>query len=139
MDPLETFSLRPEHWEQMAADVAARAPEEACGLVAGQNGRSLAVYPVENELHSQVRFRMVPEQQVKVYFEILKKGWELAAIYHSHPAGPASPSPTDVAEAAYPESIQIIWSRQGKDWNCNGFRICESQISEVSLDVPDQE
>ena len=62
--------LRREHWEQMAADVLQRAPEEACGLVAGLEGRSLAVYPVENQLHSPVRFRMDPMQQWRAFQQI---------------------------------------------------------------------
>ncbi len=134
MDPLACLWLLPEHWEQMAEDVTHRAPEEACGLVAGYNGRSLAVYPVENILHSKTRFRMHPEQQVQVYFEILRKGWDLAAIYHSHPAGPPGPSPTDIAEAAYPEAVTLIWSSQQQGtWACHGFRIQERQVAEVRV------
>ncbi len=133
MDPLECLWLLPEHWEQMAEDVTRRVPEEACGLVAGQNGHSLAVYPVENILHSIMRFRMHPEQQVKVYFEILAKGWDLAAIYHSHPAGPPSPSPTDIAEAAYPEAVTLIWFPGQEAWGCRGYRIWETQVAEVAV------
>jgi proteasome lid subunit RPN8/RPN11 len=131
--PPRAFWLAKEHWEQMAADVGRRAPEEACGLVAGQGQRSIAVYPVENSLHSPVRFWMDPGQQVKFYFELLGKGWELAAIYHSHPDGPPGPSPTDIAEAAYPEAVSLIWSRQGQAWICLGFQIWEGQVSTVKL------
>ncbi len=125
--------LSREHWAQMAADVGARYPEEACGLVASQAGRTVAVFPVANQLRSPVRFRMEPRQQVKAYFEILERGWELAAIYHSHPDGPEIPSQTDVAEHAYPEAIALIWSRQGGKWSCKGFRIQAGQIDRVRI------
>ncbi len=35
---------------------------------------------------------------------------ELVAIYHSHPQGAAYPSPTDIAQAYYPDTVQIIVS-----------------------------
>lgn len=130
--PVKLWLAR-EHWEQMAEDVARRAPEEACGLVAGREGCSLAVYPVVNALRSAVRFRMDPQQQVKYYLEILERGWDLAAIYHSHPQGPASPSETDLAEAAYPEAVYLIWSFAGNQWICKGFRIDQGQFSEVPV------
>jgi proteasome lid subunit RPN8/RPN11 len=118
---------------QMAEDVSRRAPEEACGLVSGKNGRSLSVYPIENILHSQSRFRMHPEQQVKAYFELLEKGLDLLAIYHSHPKGPPDPSPTDIAEAAYPEAVNLIWFSQQGVWNCRGYSIREGQVSEFVI------
>jgi proteasome lid subunit RPN8/RPN11 len=130
--PRGLWLARP-HWEQMAAEVERHVPEETCGLVAGRAGRSVAVYPVENLLHSPVRFRMVPEQQVKCYFEILEKGWDLVAIYHSHPEGPPDPSPTDIAEAAYPEAVSLIWSRQGQAWSCRGFHIWNGQVRKVKV------
>jgi proteasome lid subunit RPN8/RPN11 len=117
----------------MADDVARHAPEEACGLVAGVNCRSVAVYPIENALHSPVRFRMEPQQQVKAYLEILGKGWDLAAIYHSHPEGPVWPSPTDIAEAAYPEVIYLIWIPDHEGWNCRGYQILDGQFVEVPI------
>ncbi len=129
------FWLARQHWAQMAADVDRRAPEEACGLVAASDGRSIAVFPIDNQLHSPVRFRMDPRQQVKRYFEILEKGWDLAAIYHSHPHpdGPLAPSPTDIAEAAYPEAVSLIWSRAGQVWKCRGYRIRDGLVSKVTI------
>jgi [CysO sulfur-carrier protein]-S-L-cysteine hydrolase len=117
----------------MLEHVVRMAPEEACGIVAGQHRRSMAVFPVENILHSPTRFRMHPERQVKVYFEILEKGWDLAAIYHSHPAGPPGPSPTDVAASAYPDAVNLIWSPQVGVWNCRGYLIRQEQIEVVQL------
>lgn len=119
-------------------EVSRHLPEEACGLVAGSENRSLQVYPVENALHSPVRFRMNPEQQLEGLLEIEKQGWNLTAIYHSHPAGPPLPSPTDIVELAYPESIYLIWSRLKEQWSCRGFYIQDGQPTEVIIQLFDE-
>ncbi len=108
-------------------------PEEACGLAAGKEGCITRVYLVENVYHSTVRFRMEPQQQVNALLDIEKEGWELLAIYHSHPDGPPVPSPTDVAGATFPESVNLIWSKHNGDWTCRGFIIQEHTIEEVLI------
>jgi proteasome lid subunit RPN8/RPN11 len=128
------FTLRRQHWQQMHSDVAGKAPLEACGLVAGLTGRSMAVYPVFNELESPVRFRMDPEGQIRAMIAIEEQGWELAAIYHSHPEGPDHPSPTDISEAMYPETVQLIWFRREGRWQCLGYLIEGEQVRRVDVE-----
>ncbi len=119
----------------MLADVSARTPEEACGLVAGRARRAERVYRVSNALHSPVRFRLDPAEQIHIFLEIEKLGLELVAIYHSHPNGPAIPSPTDVAESAYPETINLIWSAADGKWHCRGFIIQNGEVAEVPIEI----
>ncbi|MCA9916700.1 MAG: M67 family metallopeptidase [Anaerolineales bacterium] len=86
-------------------------PEEGCGLVAGSElGRVTAVYPIENHLHSPTTFLMNPQQQIQAMLDLEASGWQLLAIYHSHPHGPETPSPTDIQQATYPEAFSIIVS-----------------------------
>jgi proteasome lid subunit RPN8/RPN11 len=60
----------------------------------------------------------------------------LLAIFHSHPAGPAGPSATDVRQAYYPESIYIILSPGGQGgWQARAFRIDEGQVEQAELIV----
>jgi len=125
-------------YEQMRADVQARLPQEACGLLGGLQRRALQVYPVANALHSPVRFRMEPDEQVRIFLELEARGWDLLAIYHSHPAGPGQPSPTDLAEAAYPEAIHLIWLPAAGEWRCRGFLIQDGQFTEVPVRVVDE-
>ena len=117
----------------MRDHVRSLAPEEACGLVAGVDGKSTQVLPVENKLHSPVRFRMEPNQQIKAYLSILDQGLELVAIYHSHPAGPDHPSLTDIEEAAYPEAASLIWFRSGLIWSCRGYTIHDKHVDEIEI------
>ncbi len=125
-------------WEQMRSDVQTRSPQEACGLVGGLQRRALQVYPVINALHSPVRYRMQPEEQVRIFLALEKHGWDLLAIYHSHPAGPGQPSPTDLAEAAYPEAVYLIWFPQAGEWTCRGFLIQEDQYTEIPVWIVDE-
>jgi proteasome lid subunit RPN8/RPN11 len=123
----------------MLGEVERCLPEEACGLLAGRDGCTIAVYAVENKMHSPVRFRMAPQQQVDTLFEIEGRGWELYAIYHSHPSGPPRPSPTDIAEAAYPGVAYLVWSPLDEGWLCRAFSIENGLASEFSLLLQDGE
>jgi proteasome lid subunit RPN8/RPN11 len=124
-----------KHWDQMHADVIDRAPLEACGLVAGREDRSHKVFPISNILHSPIRFKMDPQEQLNALLSIEADGWDLLAIYHSHPAGPAYPSPTDISEAAYPEAVNIIWYPHKGDWSCRGYSIQAGAVTEIPLEV----
>jgi len=123
---------------QLAAKIIDHAregfPAEVCGLVAGRDGTAVAVHAGRNisptptvayELDDVTLARMIAFQD---------DGLELVAIYHSHPHGPAEPSPTDIRLAFYPESLYIIWSLtdQGEPV-LRGFRIAQGQVVEVSL------
>lgn len=119
----------------MRVDVSRRSPEEACGLVAGEGGRSIAVIEVANLLRSPVRFRMDPQEQIEALTRIEAQGWELLAIYHSHPAGPPFPSPTDLDEWYYPEAYALIWAPEGERWGCRAFQIHDSMTRETSLEL----
>lgn len=107
---MNTIHLPPELYESLLAQIDERYPEEACGLIAGRDNRAARHYPVENILHSPVAFEMEPIQQIRAMLAMEAAGLELLAIYHSHPNGPARPSPSDIAQAYYPETMQIIIS-----------------------------
>ncbi len=123
--------LRYRHYLAMQWHVAAEAPLEACGLVAGRGGVSEAVYPIPNALHSPTRYRMEAEAQVRAFFALEAAGLELLAIYHSHPRGPSLPSATDVREAAYAVPY-LIWAPVGATWLVRAFRL-QNGVWEIPL------
>lgn len=110
-----TVILTLDQLNQIIRHIESCLPEEACGLIGGKRGVGELVIPVENELHSPVRFRMAPLAQLKAMDQIEALGWDLLAIFHSHPQGPAGPSPTDVAEFFYPGTMVIIASPLGRE------------------------
>jgi len=81
-----------------------------------------------------VRFVMDPYEQLRVFEWIESNGLDLLAIFHSHPTGPETVSPTDIAEAAY-EVVHIICSRKVDSWKLRGFWIENSNSVEVTLQI----
>lgn len=98
-------------------------PEEACGLLGGYGSFVKRVIPVTNRLHSPVRFYMEPSELLEALEALEEEELELVGIFHSHPHGPPVPSETDLREFAYPESLMVILSPQGKDWQLRAFEI----------------
>ena len=108
-------------------------PMEACGLLAGSDYLATRLYAIDNILHSPTTYEMDPRQQVKALLEIEALGERLLAIYHSHPQGPQTPSATDVAQAYYPEAIQIIVSLEEPAWPVvRAFTVRDGRVDEIS-------
>lgn len=122
-------------WEKLWQEAERLRPEEACGLLAGKEDRVLDVIPVANSLHSPVRFRMEPVEQLKAFQQMDERELELLGIYHSHPLGPVVPSKTDIEEAYYPEAVYLIISAAGGKWLCRGFRIQNGSVSDVQISI----
>ena len=107
-------------------------PEEGCGLVGGRDGRAVLLYPVENVRHSPVAVEMEPLQQIRAMLAMEAEGLELIAIYHSHPDSPARPSATDVANAYYPDTVQLIISLADRARpSVRAFTIIDGVVAEV--------
>jgi [CysO sulfur-carrier protein]-S-L-cysteine hydrolase len=131
--------LKQNHYKIMLEDVTLRAPNEACGMVAGLDGYSENIFIITNVLKSPFRFRMAPDEQLNAFNEVDRLQLELLAIYHSHPSGPIEPSPTDINEFAYPGVIYLIWSQNDQDWVCHGYRIANKKVVEVPIIIIEDE
>lgn len=114
--------------------VARLAPLEACGLLAGRDDRVETMIGVQNQAGRPDRFVMEPYEQLKAFEWIESNRLELLGIFHSHPAGPETASPTDIAEAAY-AVIHVILAYNGTDWHARGFRIERGLATEVPLQI----
>lgn len=110
------------------------APLEACGLLAGKNERVEKVLFVQNQAQSPVRFVMDPYEQLQALEWIDSNGLDLLGIFHSHPAGPETVSPTDIAEAAY-AVVHVICSRRNGEWTLRGFWIEDGDPTEAPLQI----
>ena len=118
----------------MRRHVQRRSPLEACGLLAGRNGRAELAIGVPNAAKSPVRFLMEPRAQWKAFNKIEHLELELLGIYHSHPKGPPQPSATDIEEASYPV-VHIIWFPRDGRWQAEGFWIEAGQVRKVTLQI----
>ena len=89
--------------------IQAAYPDEACGLLGGNDGQAWTAQPIRNVSGTpRVRYEMDPEQLVETLSGYEAQDWDMVAIYHSHPAGPPHPSASDIAESHYPQAIYII-------------------------------
>jgi proteasome lid subunit RPN8/RPN11 len=131
---IKVLKLKPVHWQTMRRHVAAQAPIEACGLLAGKQDSVESVLRVRNAEQSPVRFRMDVQEQYNAFKWMDTNGLELLGVFHSHPAGPETVSLTDISEAAY-DVVHVIWSRMNQTWNARGFWIEKGQVTEVTLQV----
>jgi proteasome lid subunit RPN8/RPN11 len=132
---IDHLELSQDQIQFMCEHVEAEIPFEACGLIGGTGIQAIKVMSISNILKSPVRFRMHPQEQIEAFTAFEAQGLELLAIYHSHPTGPAQPSPTDLAEAYYPEALTLIWSHLSGDWTYRAFRLVDGSFQEATLVV----
>ncbi|MFB6125567.1 MAG: desampylase [Halanaeroarchaeum sp.] len=91
------------------------APREACGMLSGRDGgdrtRVLTAYRTANVAETpRLTYRMDPDEQYATMATIEDHGQSVVGFYHSHPAGPDSPSATDVERADWPDHHYLIVS-----------------------------
>lgn len=85
--------------DEMVAHCEAGRPNEACGMLASDNGEVVKVFRMTNIEASPVRYRLDSRELGAVYNTLEQKGWEHAGTFHSHTHTHAYPSATDVREA----------------------------------------
>ncbi|MBX6343234.1 MAG: M67 family metallopeptidase, partial [Thermomicrobiaceae bacterium] len=110
--PPATLQIPADLYAAMIAHVRAALPCEGCGLLAVDGERAVQIFPGTNTARSATRYNMDPEEVVRAFDEMQRRGWQLGAIFHSHPDTPARPSLTDLRHAYYPEALMVIVSFQ---------------------------
>jgi len=100
--------------QKILTHVQSEYPLEACGFLSGRDGLVMSQHPIHNHLQSETEYEMEPAEMLSAFLAMEAQGEELVAIYHSHPQGPPHPSPTDIAQAYYPDTVQVIVSLQDR-------------------------
>jgi len=85
--------------DAVLAHAAAAAPREACGLLIGDRDGVRRAVPARNLARSPTRYEIAPEDHFAAIRAARAAALEVIGAYHSHPGGPAEPSPTDRAAA----------------------------------------
>jgi len=120
--------------DEMIAHAREDLPNEACGMVHAREGVPIAAHRVANVAASPYRYEMNPLQMMGLESQRDATGETLFAIYHSHVASEARPSPTDVRmaffppgeiarEPMFPETYYIVVSLAGEPPSVRAFRI----------------
>jgi len=131
---MHSLTLTQEQHQKMLAHVESQLPLEACGLLAGRDSKVETVLEVTNQARSSLRFTMDPIEQLNAFEWIDSNDMELIGIFHSHPTGPETVSPTDITEAAY-AVVYVILARSNDTWHTRGFWIENGKFSEVPLQI----
>ena len=130
----ETFQLPPALRDEIVAHAREQAPNECCGLLAGQGNAAARVIRCRNAHDTPVtRYRIDPREQLDAFREMAQRDEELVGIYHSHPASQPYPSPTDRAEAHYPEARYVLVSLRTGEPELHAYRISDGFVREVAI------
>ncbi|GAA0483064.1 hypothetical protein GCM10009096_26800 [Parasphingorhabdus litoris] len=96
--------------QQLARETA---PEEACGLLFGDNGRVSSFKVTQNVAENRLRhFEIDPVDLISAERAMRDNGPRIIGYYHSHPSGAVGPSQTDAAMAAPDDRIWLIINGQ---------------------------
>ena len=129
-----TLTLPQSYIDEMIAHALEDAPNECCGIIAGKDGQALKLFRAKNSEASPYRYNVDSDDLFRIYRECDGNDWDFLAIYHSHTASPAYPSPTDVRLAFWPEAYYILVSLADADkLDVRAYRILDGAISEEEI------
>ena len=127
------FRIRHTALDAVIAHARAAQPAECCGMLIG-TGRSIdEAVRAKNIDASSTRFLIDPQDHIDARRAARGRGLDVLGFYHSHPHSPAWPSTTDVAEATYPEAVNLIVSLERGAANVRLFRIEGGAAIELPL------
>ena len=110
------------------------APRECCGFLVGRRTRVTFALPMKNvDPRPNSGFQIDPAEHVAVrrVLRQMAPALEIIGVYHSHPVGPATPSPRDIAESHYPEWLFLIVGANGR--SVRAYRIARHGATPVAL------
>ncbi len=126
-------------WSDVVDHARQDSPRECCGLIAGKAGQPTHLFRLTNLAPGTTRYEIDPRQIYELEFRQLPElGLDVVAIYHSHPATEAYPSPTDRALAFWPEALYLICSL-ARSPVIRAFRLSESSVIEALVVVRDDD
>lgn len=109
-------------------------PEEACGILSGNDERVSYIFKITNVEHSPVSYLMDSREQFNVMKEMRRMGLKMLGIYHSHTASDAYPSSKDRELAFYDDVAYVIVSLASEIPVVRAFSIKDrKEVREIEL------
>ena len=119
---------------QIADHAESEAPNEACGLLAGENKIISRAIPLRNNSTTPTKhFCLEPEEQLKSMKAIDEAGLDWIGIYHSHPRSAPIPSRTDIAAALDAKLLHLIISLEHARPKLKLWRIDGGSVTPIEL------
>jgi proteasome lid subunit RPN8/RPN11 len=119
--------------DRVVAHSKACLPEEACGFLVGRGDAAERFVPARNALRSSKAFSVEPQFLSGLFRSLRLSGERMVAVVHSHPSAPAVLSEQDLAQAHYPDAVQLIVSLAGPDPEIRAYRVAGGEVLEVEL------
>ena len=114
-------------------------PGEICGILGGLGSQVLGIFPIPNtSSQPETSFYMEPQALYRVLVALEERGWNILAMYHSHPPGARTdPSQRDRAWASYPGTLQVIIvpGVEGKPDSVRAFSVSKDEVLEVQITI----
>jgi proteasome lid subunit RPN8/RPN11 len=119
----------------MIAHARRENPNECCGFLLGRPREILYAVPMRNVAASRTRYRIDDRAHIALRRALrpIAPALEIVGVYHSHPAGDPVASPTDVAEAMYPEWVHVIIGLRGGRARVQAFRIANGRARALEV------
>jgi [CysO sulfur-carrier protein]-S-L-cysteine hydrolase len=115
-------------------------PIETCGYFSGIIDEIKEIIPLTNIDHSAEHFSFDPREQFRAVKDARAKGYQLIAVYHSHPASPARLSDEDLRLANDPRLFYVIVSLLTPDEPViKAFKVNSGAVSEISILITEGE
>lgn len=114
-------------------------PNEACGYLAGAGNTITRAFPIANAAASPTWYEMDPSEQLKTQKQIRQEKLEHLAVYHSHVATEAYPSPRDIERATAIQDfyggyyLLVTLKDQGRP-RARAFTIRDGNVTEQQLE-----
>ena len=130
------FRIEQRYIDEMIAHAREDAPNECCGILAGEDGRVLQLYRAVNAEQSPYRYSVDSRDLFRIHRACEERGWEFVGIYHSHTFSEAYPSATDVRLGFWPEAVYFLVSLRDKENpDVRAYRIVDGRVSEEELEI----
>jgi proteasome lid subunit RPN8/RPN11 len=121
--------------DEIIAHARQDAPIEACGYLAEKDGVVDRVFRLTNADAAPEHYTLVPAEQFAAVREMRKSGYELRAVYHSHPATHARMSREDLRLAFDCGLSYVIVSLAGEEPTVNSFTISDGAALEEKIEM----
>ena len=109
---------------------------ECCGLLAGRDGIIDTIFPAQNALNSATVYEISPEELFQLLREMREQSLTHLGQYHSHLHTDNVPSPTDIAQAGYPDHAYfIVTLLPGAPQPVRAFSIRDGNVEECEIVV----
>ena len=121
---------------RLVAHARAEAPRECCGFLVGRGSRVDECVPTANVDPNPSRYQIDPASHIALNRRLRGSPRSILGVYHSHPRGGNTPSPSDVAEASYREFVYLIVSLEDAEKPAiRAYRITEGIDISIALMV----